>query len=214
MNDNATQLYELIRQSTVPLSTQALVELTGLKFAEISACSNELLDMGIHKTTLGYSLPKTAPETEESLQLRLVRLLSHSAKRLFIANIAEGVEAKASAVKPIIDDLEVKGLIDCRSPGHYHFTELGLKYIEEHYPQITVPVFVTAKIRAQINDFTIKPSRAKTPLKPLRDMNRTIATLTTLASSSAGSTKTDLLELIDHLAATRAIQNQGPHTHG
>lgn len=209
MNDNATLLYALIAQAEAPLSTQALAELAGLKFTDISECSKELLEMGVNKTTLGYSLPKAVAETEESLQLRLVRLLAHSSKRLFLSNLAEGVGAKVAAVKTALDELEIQGVIDLRSPGHYHFTEQGLKYIEEHYPQITVPPFVTAKIKAQINDFTIKPSRAKTQLKPLRDINRTIATLTALTSSSAGATKTDLLELIEHLAATRAINNQG-----
>lgn len=161
ISELAQRLLDLFKAQPDPISRAELADMLDSTEHEILKALGELKEVHpIEKLNSGYRLEpaNTKIDSNDSQMVQLLTMLAGSTTRLFPRSIVTKLGLSSTQVKKLLNELQENGIVDVRTPGTYYFTTTGIEKIRTQYPDITIPVFVEAKAKTDVSDFSVNPT--------------------------------------------------------
>lgn len=204
LHENAVNVLAHLREMIDPQTTDELMTSLDMTRRELVTALAELRNKGLladsitgHKAIAAEQEPATPAPEGKTVFEKIVFLFAVTQRRLFPSTISRQTGLSNSEVVKHLAMLLDAGYIEIKNPATYYLTNDGLTFIQEKYPQITIPEYVKFNVQNPVPPFTVKASRHRT--MPLKDVGQKIELLRRLIPHCGESEQLQMKELIVYL---------------
>lgn len=157
MSTPAETILTILQDQEDPLTSHELADCSGFTQTEVLKALGELNEThSIQKSAAGYKLLTQSDNESPELRQLLTFFTKHN-KAFLPKALREALGFDKPFTSKLLNECKTEGLITFKNNGTYYLSPAGVRYIQQHYPDVEIKAFVLDKAKEHSTQFQIVP---------------------------------------------------------